>query len=105
VGIKYAVNEMHQFRRTVLADRAKAPGGRIEWLCGTAERYAPFYMLAGAPGYTTGAGNICPHLTLAMHAALFAGEWNEGLQLQQRIRAFGDYRAREADSCNNIMLK
>ena len=96
---------MHQFRRTVLADRAKAPEGRLEWLCGTAERYAPFYMLAGAPGYTTGAGNICLHLTLAMHAALTAGEWTEGLRLQQQILPIEDYRAREADSFNISMLK
>lgn len=105
VGIKYAVNEMHQFRKVVMADQAKAPGGRIEWLCGTAERFAPFYMLAGAPGYTTGAGNLCPHITLAMHAAFAAGEWAEGLRLQALLIPIEDYRAREADSFNIAMLK
>lgn len=100
VGVKYAVNEMHQFRRTVLAD-----GGRIEWLCGTAERFAPYYMLAGATGYTTGAGNLCPHLTLAMHAAFAAGEIEEGMRLQQLILPIEDYRARDGDSYNVSMLK
>ena len=100
VGIKYAVNEMHGFRTTVLAD-----GGRIEWLCGSAERFAPFYMLVGASGYTTGAGNLAPHVTLAMHAAMAAGEYDEGLRLQQVLLPIEDYRARAGDSYNVAMLK
>ena len=100
IGVKYAVNDMHAFRKVVLAD-----GGRIEWLCGSAERFAPFYMLAGSGGYTTGAGNLCPHLTLAMHAAFTAGAYQEGLRLQQIILPIEDYRAREGDSYNISMLK
>jgi 4-hydroxy-tetrahydrodipicolinate synthase len=100
VGVKYAVNEMHSFRKVVLAD-----GDRVEWLCGSAERFAPFYMLAGSKGYTTGAGNLCPHLTLAAHAAFMAGEFEEGLRYQQLILPIEDYRAREGDSYNISMLK
>ena len=74
-------------------------------MCGSAERFAPFYMLAGAQGYTTGAGNLCPHLTLAMHAAFIAGEHAEGLRLQQIILPIEDYRARCGDSYNISMLK
>jgi 4-hydroxy-tetrahydrodipicolinate synthase len=100
VGVKYAINELHEFRKTVLADR-----GRIEWLCGSAEKFAPYYMLAGSTGYTTGAGNLCPHLTLAMHAAFSAGEWEEGMRLQKILLPIEDYRAREGDSYNVSMLK
>ena len=100
VGIKYAQNNMHSFRTAVLAD-----GGRIEWLCGSAERFAPFYMLAGSNGYTTGAGNLCPHITLAMHAALAAGEFAEGLRLQEQLLPIENYRERCGDSYNISMLK
>ena len=100
VGVKYAQNNMHAFRKVVLAD-----GGRIEWLCGSAERFAPFYMLASAGGYTTGAGNLCPHITLAMHAAFAAEEYQEGLRLQQILLPIEDYRARAGDSYNISMLK
>lgn len=100
VGVKYAENNMQDFRRTVLADQ-----GRIEWLCGSAERFAPYYMLAGSTGYTTGAGNLCPHLTLAMHAAFAAGEFAQGMELQQHILPIEDYRAKEGDSFNISMLK
>lgn len=100
VGVKYAVNEMHDFRRTVLADRHG-----IEWLCGSAERFAPYYMLAGSTGYTTGAGNVAPHVTLAMHAAFAAGEHDEGMRLQRILLPIEDYRARDGDSYNISMLK
>ena len=100
VGIKHATNEMHEFRKVVQAD-----GGRIEWLCGSAERFAPYYMLAGAPGFTTGAGNLCPHLSLACHAAFAAGQWSEGMRLQAIIQPIEDFREREGDSYNVSMLK
>ncbi|MBI3866698.1 MAG: dihydrodipicolinate synthase family protein [Planctomycetia bacterium] len=100
VGVKYAENNLHDFRKVVLEDR-----GRIEWLCGSAERFAPYYMLAGSTGYTTGAGNVCPHLTLAMHAALASGEFAEGMRWQKMILPIEDFRAREGDSFNISMLK
>jgi 4-hydroxy-tetrahydrodipicolinate synthase len=100
VGVKYAENVLHEFRKVVLAD-----GGRIEWLCGSAERFAPYFLLSGGSGYTTGAGNLCPHLTLAMHAALTAGEFDEGMRLQRLILPIEDYRARDGDSYNVSMLK
>ncbi len=100
IGVKYAVNQMHDFRTVVLAE-----GGNIEWVCGSAERFAPYYMIAGSPGYTTGAGNLCPRLTLAMHAAFSAGQVAEGMRLQQIILPIEDFRAREGDSYNISMLK
>lgn len=100
VGIKYAWNQMHEFRTTVAADTQG-----VEWLCGSAERFSPYYMLAGSNGYTTGAGNICPHLTLAKHAAFAAGEYDEGMRYQQQILPIEDYRQREDDSFNISMLK
>lgn len=100
VGVKYAVNNMDLFTRVIQADQ-----GRIDWFCGTAERFAPFYALVGAPGYTSGAGNICPRLTLAMHAAMTAGEWERALQLQKVILPIEHYRARAGDSYNVSMLK
>ena len=100
VGVKYAWNQMHEFRTTVAADTSG-----VEWLCGSAERFSPYYMLAGSNGYTTGAGNICPHLTLAKHAAFAAGEYDEGMRYQQQILPIEDYRQRDGDSYNISMLK
>ncbi len=100
VGIKHATNSMHEFRKVIQAD-----GGRTEWICGSAERFAPYYMLAGSPGFTTGAGNLCPHLSLACHAAFAAQQWDEGMRLQSIIQPIEDFRARSGDSYNVSMLK
>jgi 4-hydroxy-tetrahydrodipicolinate synthase len=95
---------MHEFRQTVLKDSTTG-SPKIEWLCGSAERFAPYYMLSGSTGYTTGAGNVCPHITLAMHAAFVAGEYAEGMRLQELLLPIEDYRARSGDSYNISMLK
>lgn len=100
VGVKYSVNQMHQFRTTVSAD-----SHGLEWICGSAERFAPYYMLAGSGGFTSGAGNVCPRLSLAMHAAFHSGNYAEGMRLQQQILPIEDYRARAGDSFNISMLK
>jgi 4-hydroxy-tetrahydrodipicolinate synthase len=69
------------------------------------ERFAPFFHLAGATGYTSGAGNICPRLTLAMHRTLASGDYARAMQILRIIRPIEDYRARAGDSYNISMLK
>lgn len=100
VGVKYAVNDVDAFRRIVQKDH-----DRIDWYCGTAERFAPFFMVAGARGYTSGAGNLCPKLTLAMHAALVAGHWNDALKHLESLQPIEEYRARAGSSYNITFLK
>ncbi len=100
VGVKYSVNDNSNFQRVVAADK-----GRIDWYCGSAERYAPYFFLGGAVGYTSGAGNICPKLTLAMHAALTRGDWSEAMRIQRIILPIEHYRARDENSYNVSFLK
>lgn len=99
-GVKYATNQMDAFNSVVQRDE-----GRIDWFCGSAERFAPFYALAGSPGYTSGAGNLCPRVTLAMHAAMVAGQWEQAMQLQRVLLPIEHYRARAGDSYNVSFLK
>jgi len=100
IGVKYAINDIDAFNRIVRDD-----GGRIEWFCGNAERFAPFFFLAGATGYTSGAGNVCPRVTLAMHAALASGQWDEALRLQRILLPIEEFRARAASAFNISFLK
>ena len=100
VGVKYSVNNLAVFRQTVLADQSDT-----QWLCGSAERFAPYFMLAGSTGYTSGAGNLCPRLTLAMFDALSTAMYGEAMRLQELILPIEHYRAREGDSFNITMLK
>ena len=100
VGVKYAVNDVDAVGKFIAANQ-----GRMDIFCGTAERFAPFFHLAGAKGYTSGAGNLCPRLTLALQAALVAGNYAKAMELLQVIRPIEDYRARAGDSYNISMLK
>lgn len=100
VGVKYAVNELPVFAETVRQGR-----DRCEWLCGSAERFAPYYMLAGATGYTSGAANLCPRLSLSMHRALAQGDMATAPQRQRMILPIEHYRARNGDSYGISLLK
>jgi 4-hydroxy-tetrahydrodipicolinate synthase len=99
-GVKYSVNDLDAFTRF-----ADAHGTKFGLYCGTAERFAPFFMLAGAKGYTTGAGNLCPRLTLAMFRALSSGDTPEAMRLLRSIRPIEDFRARDGDSYDISLLK
>ncbi len=100
VGIKYAVNEMDAFTRFAAAQR-----GKLRMYCGTAERYAPFFALAGAEGYTSGLGSVFPRLTLAMHRALRRDDAADAMRLLELLRPIEDYRARDGDSYNICAIK
>ncbi|MFO0888099.1 MAG: dihydrodipicolinate synthase family protein [Isosphaeraceae bacterium] len=100
VGVKYAVNDVDAVTRFCAAN-----AGRLRVYCGTAERFAPFFHLAGANGYTSGAGNLCPRLTLALHAALAKGDYARAMDLQRVLRPIEDFRARAGDSYNISVLK
>ena len=100
VGIKYSVNDTPNVQRVIAADN-----GRIDWFCGSAERYAPYFFLAGSTGYTSGAGNLCPRLTLAMFHALQAGNYPEAMRIQSIINPIEQYRARDENSYNISFLK
>jgi 4-hydroxy-tetrahydrodipicolinate synthase len=100
VGVKYALNDMDAFTKF-----AEANHGKLGLYCGTAERFAPFFMLAGATGYTSGLGNIVPRLTLAMHAALKAGNYPEAMRILGIVRPIEDFRALAGDSFNISAIK
>ena len=100
VGVKYAVNDVDAVTRFVNANR-----GRLDVFCGTAERFAPFFHLAGSKGYTSGSGNLCPKVTLAIHAALVRGDYARALELVEVLRPIEEYRSRAGDSYNISMLK
>lgn len=99
-GVKYAVNDVDAVTRFV-----REAKGRIPVYCGTAERYAPFFMLAGAEGYTSGAGCVCPRLTLAMHSALTSQDYAAAMNLLAILRPIEDYRARRGDTLNITLIK
>ena len=100
VGVKYAVNDLDAFGKFAASQR-----GKLRMYCGTAERFAPYFALAGAEGYTSGLGALLPRSTLALHRALVAGDWRGAMQRLEALRSIEDYRARDGDSYNISAIK
>jgi len=97
VGVKYAVNNPNSF--TNLVERTK--GAEVAWVCGTAERWAPFFFLAGAEGFSSGMGNFIPHLPLGLLRALKETDYNGAMRIREKMTPFEELRSRHK-SANNV---
>ncbi|MCM3763108.1 dihydrodipicolinate synthase family protein [Alkalihalobacillus oceani] len=86
VAVKYAINDLPRFARTVQS----IPANRdITWVCGVAEKWAPFFFHAGATGFTSGLVNLYPEKSLELLEALKTKDeakiwsvWNEVLPFE-----------------------
>jgi 4-hydroxy-tetrahydrodipicolinate synthase len=101
VAVKYAVPDP-----TALADAIAAVGeGRLTWVCGLAEPWAPFFWTAGARGFTSGLANVLPRLSLDLLAALRSGDGGTAMALWHAIRPFENLRARDGNAANVSAVK
>lgn len=87
VGVKYAFGRIVDFSRTV-----HRLGHKIVWSCGTAERFAPFFFLAGAKAFTSGLCNFAPQVSMRMFEALKKGDFEEAMKVQRMITPLEDLR-------------
>lgn len=87
VGVKYAVSDPNAFANLVRDSSAD-----VAWLCGTAERWAPFFHLAGADGFTSGLANFAPRKALDLFDALVAGDWGQAMLLRAELTPFEELR-------------
>ena len=96
VGVKFAFGRIVGFARTV-----QHLGHSIIWSCGTAERFAPFFWLAGAKAFTSGLGNFAPKITARMHYALKQGDYTKAMEIQRLISPL-EYLREERGATNNV---
>ena len=87
VGVKYAFGRIVDFSRTV-----NRLGHKIVWSCGTAERFAPFFFLAGAKAFTSGLCNFAPQVSKRMFDALKKNDFEEAMKIQRMITPLEDLR-------------
>lgn len=100
IGVKYGINDLQRFGSLVAATPADA---NVAWVCGTAERWAPFFFAAGATGYTSGLGNVSTRITLRMWEALRAKDSETVRKVWRLVKPFEDLRERH-DSGNNASV-
>ncbi len=96
VGVKYAFGRIVDFARTI-----QELGTSIIWSCGSAERFAPFFWLAGAKAFTSGLGNFAPEITASMYNALDRGDYSKAMEIQRMITPL-EYLREGRDKANNV---
>jgi len=102
VAVKYAVNDLPAFAAAVDATRDRPD---LQWICGTAERWAPFFWAAGAVGFTSGLVNVTAAPALALLAALERGDRDASMRIWTMVEPFERMRARSADGYNVAVVK
>ena len=70
-----------------------------------AETWAPPLYAGGARGFTSGLINVWPEHSVAIHAALAAGDYVEAQRLIAVMSAFEDIRAEELGGTNVTTVK
>jgi len=99
-GVKWATPNPLNLARAIEA----APDD-IVWVGGLAEVWAPPLYAVGARGFTSGLINVWPERSVAIHAALDAGNYAEANRLIASMRAFEDIRAEEHNGTNVTGVK
>ena len=99
-GVKWATPNPLNLARAIEA----APKD-IVWVGGLAEVWAPPLYAVGARGFTSGLINVWPERSVAIHAALDAGDYGEANRLIAGMRAFEDIRAEEHNGTNVTGVK
>lgn len=88
-----------------LADAKAACDPSIVWVGGLAEVWAPTFYAVGARGFTSGLINVWPERSIAIHAALEAGDYAKANALIDEMKAFEDVRAQEMNGTNVTGVK
>ncbi|TGN67475.1 dihydrodipicolinate synthase family protein [Paracoccus liaowanqingii] len=99
-GVKWATPNPQK-----LAEARAACDPSIVWVGGLAEVWAPTFYAVGARGFTSGLINVWPEHSVAIHAALEAGDYHAANALIERMRVFEDIRAQEMNGTNVTGVK
>ncbi|MCX2721266.1 dihydrodipicolinate synthase family protein [Roseibium salinum] len=99
-GVKWATPNPQK-----LAEAIAACSPSITWVGGLAEVWAPAFYAVGARGFTSGLINVWPERSMAIHAALEAGDFAEARALIAGMKAFEDIRAEELNGTNVTGVK
>ncbi|KAA2214930.1 dihydrodipicolinate synthase family protein [Teichococcus oryzae] len=101
IGVKWAAPTPLRLGEMIRATR----GMDIAWVGGLAETWAPPFYAVGARGYTSGLINVWPEHSVAIHAALDAGDYARAAGLIETMSAFEALRAEEQNGTNVSVVK
>jgi 4-hydroxy-tetrahydrodipicolinate synthase len=102
VAIKYAINDLQRFTKLV---REVPKEHNVTWICGTAEKWAPFYFHSGAKGFTSGLINLYPQKSFELLTALQQGEQEIVWKAWEETLPFENLRAKYNNGNNVVVVK
>lgn len=102
VGVKYAVNDLPRFTR-VAVNLPK--NDNVTLICGTAEKWAPYYFSAGAEGFTSGLVNVYPEKAFELLHSLQSKDFKKSFEIWNNIVKFEDLRAKYNNGNNVVIIK
>jgi 4-hydroxy-tetrahydrodipicolinate synthase len=88
-----------------LAEAIRRADAGIVWVGGLAEVWAPPLCAVGARGFTSGLINVWPEHSVAIHAALEAGDYPRAMRLIDVMADFERIRAEEQNGTNVTAVK
>lgn len=88
-----------------LAEAMRRTDPAVVWVGGLAEVWAPPLYAVGARGFTSGLINVWPERSVAIHAALEAGDYRRAVTLIDEIAGFESLRAEEQNGTNVTTVK
>jgi 4-hydroxy-tetrahydrodipicolinate synthase len=88
-----------------LAEAMRRSDPAIVWVGGLAETWAPPLYAVGARGFTSGLINVWPEHSVAIHAALEAGDYGRAMALIDVMAGFEQIRAEEQNGTNVTAVK
>jgi 4-hydroxy-tetrahydrodipicolinate synthase len=88
-----------------LAEAIRRCSREIVWVGGLAEVWAPPLCAVGARGFTSGLINVWPAHSVAVHAALEAGDYARANELIGVMAPFEELRAEEQNGTNVAVVK
>jgi 4-hydroxy-tetrahydrodipicolinate synthase len=88
-----------------LAEAIRRCDPEIVWVGGLAETWAPPLCAVGARGFTSGLINVWPEHSVAIHAALEAGDYAGAMRLIDVMNGFEEIRAEEQNGTNVTAVK
>lgn len=102
VAVKYAINNLPRFAKLVQETSGIAD---LTWICGTAEKWAPFFFQAGAKGFTSGLVNLYPEKSFEMLQALKSNDQETVWKVWKEVLPFEDLRAKYNNGNNVVVIK
>jgi len=94
-GVKWATPNPMKLKAAM-----EASPDHIVWVGGLAEVWAPTFYAVGARGFTSGLINVWPERSVAISAALEAGDYAQARRLIAEMQVFEDIRAEDQGGAN-----